>query len=318
MNRFIRSGAIVVAATSMIGVLAACGDDDSDDSALPSSGGGESVAARTSASDAPVAPGPDGGASQNNADSIGGRKIIFNASLGLEVPDLGLAFNDLGRVAQTNGGFIEKSSFASGSDTDLNRAATATIRVPGDRYLPTLQELRTLPGAKVRTEGSRSTEVTEQYTDLQSRLRNLERTEQQYLKLLEQAKGVQEILTMTDRLDAIRGQIEQVQGRLNVLDRLTELASIDVTLIPLIAKAEVKDESGAKGIRESFVDSWAWSLNAAHRTAAAGTGAIVVLGWILIPVGLLALLVRWLHRRFPWLGPAPRPSTPPPPPPVAS
>lgn len=322
MKGMLRTGAFVLAAALAAGALAACGDDDNvglDESsgasadavkALPP---GEAFQGRsdTVAGSAPAA--PANGGSQPALPSVSDRKIIFNATLGLEVPEVGRAFNEVGRIAQVNGGFIERSTFSGDDDNAKRTGASATVRVPGDRYQATLQDLRALAGAKVRSESSKSTDVTEQYTDLQSRLRNLERTEQQYLKLLEQAKGIPEILAMTDRIDAVRGQIEQVQGRLNVLDKLTELASIDVTLSPLAAVKAAPKDSGPKGIGQSFADSWAWSLNAARYLGAAGAALLVVAGWVAIPALLVLVALRQFKRRFPQLGRALPPAAPPPP-----
>jgi hypothetical protein len=114
------------------------------------------------------------------------------------------------RIATAAGGFVESSSFANADNPD-ERAANLTMRVPADRYQDTLASLRGLAGVSVKTENSKSSEVTEEYTDLQSRQRNLERTEQQYLTLLERAASIQEILT-GGPIDGVRLQIEQIQG----------------------------------------------------------------------------------------------------------
>jgi len=224
------------------------------------------------------------------------RKIVFNATLNLSAKDVGASFNAVSRIATSAGGFVEKSSF-NGSAAEAKRAAMLTLRVPVDQYQGVLGDLRSLDGVTVAGESSRSSEVTEQYTDLQSRLRNLERTEQQYLKLLEQAKSIPDILTMTDRLDNVRAQIEQIQGRIKVLDGLTEMATVDVTLSPVLPGKTAPDGAGPKSLGAAFADAWEWSLEAGRYLGAAGAVLLVGAIWLIVPLGLAALGMRLARRR---------------------
>lgn len=223
------------------------------------------------------------------------RKVILNAALSLNVDDVAGAFDTASGFARSSGGYVERSSFVAVGGAS-QKAATLTIRVPAERYDQLLSQLRTIPGAKVASESSKSAEVTDQYTDLQSRLRNLQRTEQSYLKLMEQAKTVQEILTLNDRLDSVRGQIEQIQGRINVLDHMTDLATVDVTLSPIVP-GKSEPTSGPKPIGEAFADAWEWSLDALRYGAAGGAVAVVAAGWLVVPVLLAGLGLRRARRR---------------------
>ena len=119
-----------------------------------------------------------------------------------------------------------------------------------------------------------SNEVTEQHIDLESRLRNLERTEQQYLELLAKAANIQEILTVQDRLSSVRSQIEQILGRLKVLDNQTDFATVNLSIAPLLAKVETpKDNNWTM----SGVWSRAGSVRSKQRATNAAAG-IVILG----------------------------------------
>jgi hypothetical protein len=137
--------------------------------------------------------------------------------------------------------------------------------------------------------------VTEQYTDLQSRLRNLQSTEAQYLKLLEQAKSINDILTVNDRINSVRSQIEQIQGRLKVLDNLTDMATIDVTLAPIVP-AKVENGGGPKSVGEAFADAWEASLDVMRHLAAAGAVVAVAAIWLAVPA-ILVLVVALFGRR---------------------
>lgn len=298
-RRFAR-GAVALGVLATLALAAvACGDDDlaRDDNdngsvfqpaqATAGTGGQKGVGAPASGESA------DQGGGGAPASNILDRKIIFNASMALGVGDVSAAFSDVSRLASANGGFVERSAFANSEDPG-KRSATLTLRVPAEKYRDTLAGLRAIPAADVKSESSQSSEVTEEYTDLQSRQRNLERTEQQYLALLEQAKTIQDILTVQDRLDSVRLSIEQIKGRLQALDDLTDLATIDVTLTTVVP-AKADSEDGPKGVREAFVDAWAW-FSEASRYLAAGLAVVAVAAVFLsVPAGLVfaaAIVIR--------------------------
>ena len=88
-----------------------------------------------------------------------------------------------------------------------------SIRVPDDKFESALAELRDL-AVRVTSESTDSQDVTEEYVDLQSRLKNAEATESQYLALLGKATDVEDILRIYDSLSRVRQEIEQIKGRL--------------------------------------------------------------------------------------------------------
>lgn len=290
-------GALVMA------VAMACGDDDDDDNdagsaasfAAATSSTKRDAAGETNSQALPNVLAPAGGSGAANASTALERKIIFTAGITLSVEDVQASFNEVSRLAVSTGGFVEKSSFANAGE-DRDRAASLTIRVPASTYQDTLSDLRGLRGGSVKTESSRSNEVTDQYTDLQSRLRNLERTEQQYLGLLEQAKTIPDILTVQDRLDSVRLQVEQIQGRLKVLDDQTDLATIDVTLTP-VPPAKGSGSDGPKAVTEAFADAWAW-FTEASRYVAAGLAVLAVAAvFLALPVGVVLGVAFVVSRR---------------------
>jgi hypothetical protein len=313
---------LALAATMALATtLAACGGSDNDtlsgdddDGGITGQGanystgekGGDGALADRCAAGAAEAPAGDGDDTLPSSAEFD-RKIIFNATMSLEAGDVSKAFNEASSLARSSGGYLERSSFANAAE-EKDRTASLTIRVPVQNYETLIANLRGIEGVRVLTEGSKSTEVTEQYTDLQSRLRNLQSTEQQYLALLKEAKTIQEILTVQDRLSGVRSQIEQIQGRLKVLDSLTEFATVDLSIAPVVAKVEAPSGGGLK-LTEVWTESWATSLEAARYVAAAGMVAVVALAWLALPLGLLAFGARRLRRAAPQAVPTtPEPS----------
>ena len=229
--------------------------------------------------------------------SVLDRKIIQSSSVDIEVKEVAREFQEIIRIAETAGGFIASSSF---SNVDDEQVADVTIRVPGDQYQGVLAQIRGM--GSVTTESSDANDVTEEYTDLQARLRTLEATERRYLELLGQAGTINDILLVQDRLDGVRGQIEQVQGRINLLEHLTDLAAITIHLRPEAAAAAPPDGGGLNPL-EAAASAWDYSLDALRAVAAVALVVVVFSWWIVPPLAALGIAARW------WVNRRPRPAS---------
>ena len=283
---------------------AACGDDDDDDGggfvAADRASLGEEAAGEADGDLAPSSVGvADEGVGGGSSDLLPAidRRIIFSADLDLEVEQVAIAFNDVARIARNAGGFVESSnlSLRSVGDDGERQFAVLTLRVPVTQYDAVLADLRTLRDATVTAEHSQATEVTEEYTDLQSRLRNLEATEARYLALLDRAETIEDILRVDDRLDGVRFEIERIQGRLNVLDDLTAMANVNVTLSPPPPVAVAAESES--GPRQAFEDAWQASLSVLE-------GGVIVLAYLaasavwVVPLALVVFVGVRVSRRY--------------------
>jgi len=231
-----------------------------------------------------------GGSPQVAGASID-RKIIQTASVSLQVKAVGEAFQEVGRIASGAGGFVSNSSF---SNVDDEQVASVTIRVPAVRFQDVLGQLRGL-AVKVENEQSQASDVTEEYSDLGARLRNLEATEAQYLEFLKRAKDIGEVLQVQDRLNGVRAEIEQVRGRMNLLENLSDLSTITVHLRPESAPAA--EEGGRPDPAEAAGKAWDASLDTLWGIATVVV-AIAAFAWWLVPLlVLLAVAGRMLSPR---------------------
>src|SRR5436190_418265 len=124
----------------------------------------------------------------------------MNESLTLTVKDVRSVFQQIGLLAETSGGLVAESNLRQEGD---QTRATIAIRVPAPAVQQTLAQIREM---SVNVEGERASanDVTEEFTDLGSRQRALEATEQQLLLLLGQAKNVGEVLQVQDKLNSVR------------------------------------------------------------------------------------------------------------------
>src|SRR5437899_6448796 len=85
-------------------------------------------------------------------------------------------------------------------------------------------------GVRVESEQMEAQDVTKQYVDQQAHLRNLRAQEVQYLTILKQAKTVKDTLEVSDKLNGVRGEIEQQQAEFNALSKQVETVALTVSL----------------------------------------------------------------------------------------
>lgn len=247
---------------------------------------------------APQADGAQGGTADLPAN-LADRKISYEANVVLSVEDPAAQRGEVERLARSAGGYVAASrAYLQGED----RVVELTLRIPADRYDATMESLRGL-AVEVKDEQASSRDMTEEYTDLEARLRNLEAVEQQYQMLLGRATQIGEVLQVQDRLNITRMEIDRVRGRIELLDRMTELATIHVQLLPAAAGADGGQASGwdPAGAAER---AWEASLRLLGTGAEAAIMAAVFSWW------LLPLLVPawWLARRWRLRG-QPRPQS---------
>ena len=212
------------------------------------------------------------------------RKIVKTGYVTVEVEDLVEAMDEVAAVAEELGGYVVSSHKRDG---ERGLSGQVSIRVPADRFDEAFDRLRHL-ATDVPYERIEARDITEEYVDLEARLRNLEATEEQYLALLEEANTVTEMLEVQEALWNVRWQIEQIQGRVKYLERTSEMSLIEVEL------------EETKRLAES------WSASDAFRSAVRGLTAfgralatlaiwLLVFCWIWIPV--LLIIIRRRRRK---------------------
>ena len=217
---------------------------------------------------------------------------MITTSVQLEVEKLPSAYADIARVARSAGGFVAESSLAG---TAGGGSASLRIRVPASLHDDVVAQVRAL-GRRVLTESTNSKEVSEEYTDLEARMRNLQRSEAQYQTLLAQARTLDEIFNVNGRIETVRGQIEQAQGRINLLDNLSDFATVNVAMVVAPPSA---GKAGLPGPREVFSDAWATALDVALILANVSAVLAVVLIWLLPLIALVLVSLRVGRRLAP-------------------
>lgn len=209
--------------------------------------------------------------------------VIRTGSIDLEIADAADLAAAVDRVLASipEGGYVERSQ------SGLERA-TLTLRVPAVHYDATLAAVRDL--GRVVASTTDADDVSGEVVDLEARATILAAQRESLESLLASAKNVGEISSLRNQLFGVQEEIEQVNGRRQLLDRQIGLATLTVSVA--VPGGMATSESGEPS---TIAASWDRAVDAAATVIG---GTIVVLG-VLLPLGLVTapLWGGWLLYR---------------------
>lgn len=224
------------------------------------------------------------------------RKIIRNADVSLDVSDPAESQRRVSGIAESHGGFVVTSDATQRAGQDQTKPATViklTVRVPAAQFNQTMEEIRGI-GGQIRQEKISGQDVTEEYIDLEARIRTKRALEAQFMEIMKQAKTVSDALEVQTELANVRTDIERLEGRRRFLDNQASLSTINVTLQPPTPLVTTTGPGFFSSVKRAFGDG----VDAAAAITLFFVSALITL----LPVALfiflpLALIVRYVIRR---------------------
>ena len=211
-------------------------------------------------------------------------KIIKSAQVRYKVDDVKKATNTIKQLAQAQNGYISDQRF---EDNLYNKSSRFTIKVPKSTFDGLLDSISKV-AEFIEYENITTQDVTEEYIDLETRLKTKMEVKARYEEVLRKnAKTVEDILATEDKLRIIQEEIESAQGRLKYLSSRVAYSSIQVDLYESVEYKE-EPKSYTKSFMTKITDGlkFGWEM-------IEGFILILVHIWpILIVGGLLFLFVR--------------------------
>lgn len=227
--------------------------------------------------------------------------IMMTASLSIAVDDPSVTLTDVQQLAKGMGGYTVSSNLyrtytSSGIEVP---EANVTIRVPAERLDEAMQKIKNMTGDPKKytlNENIAGQDVTKEYTDLKSRLRNLEEADAKLSEFYKDATNTEEALSIYSQKMQVTEQIEIIKGQIKYYDESVSTSAISVqiqskeTIAPLTV-AGWQPSGVARDALQALIDF--------------GKGLVNFLIWLVILVVPIALvfgipiyfLVRWLKRR---------------------
>lgn len=177
----------------------------------------------------------------NQSDSNVERLVIKTAHMRVSVADPEVAMQTVTQLAKRFGGFVVNSESTSASQGSGGyKGASISIRVPTDKLDEAMQAIRELAANGkdgVLSESVSGEDVTSDYVDSQSRLRNLEAAEKQLVSLMENTTDLEQTMAVFRELTRTREQIEVTQGHIKYLK---ESAAMSMISASFVAEASLK------------------------------------------------------------------------------
>jgi len=174
-----------------------------------------------------------GGFSANIPPTDVERVVIRNANMTIVVDDPSASMDNISKMAEDMGGFVVNAQLYQSrldSGAEVPRASI-TIRVPAEQLNEALDRIRSESDRDPIDESVNSQDVTADYTDLQSRLGNLEAAETQLVEIMGSAIKTEDVLAVYSQLVQVREQIEVIRGQIQFYERSAALSAISVELV---------------------------------------------------------------------------------------
>jgi hypothetical protein len=233
------------------------------------------------------------GLGQTQAGTDGERLVIRNANMTLVVEDPAQRAREIALLAEGLGGFVVssnvyQSTFGQGV---LATQASITVRIPAESLDQALEQIKS-GAVEVRTENISGQDVTQEYTDLQSQLRNLEAAEVELREIMASTTKADDVLRVFESLRQVRQEIEITKGRIQYFEQSARLSAVSVDLLPDVVSQPLKigrwqPEGTAKAALEALLNVLRFLADAA-----------IVIAILIAPVLFLLAIPFWLLRRL--------------------
>ncbi|MGH2789433.1 MAG: DUF4349 domain-containing protein [Actinomycetota bacterium] len=302
-----RWSALAALAAALVLGVAACGGsgDDSGDGASggmveevqknsAGSGGGSDRALELEATDdaltAQPAPAPGGIGSigqidLTQADSVfGSPKVIKNGQVELEVErgEFQDGVDEVIDLATRLGGIVKSTAI----DDSGARRGNVVVRIPSSRFEEALTQLKDI--GNIESQYVDTQDVTDEFVDLQSRIRNARTAERVLLNLMGDATTISDTIKVQNQLERVQENIERMRGRLRVLNDQTSFSTLSVDVVEAGTAPPSEEKAGTLG------KAWADAVDGFMGVIS----AVIVASGVILPVAIMALIVALLVRRL--------------------
>ncbi len=217
------------------------------------------------------------------------RKIVYTADVDLVVEDFAAAAEQVVRLVEQFGGYVAESDL--GGTPGVQRHGRWKVRIPVEKFDSFVEGVVTLGELNHRQTDSQ--DVTEEFYDLEARIKNKTVEEQRLIKHLEETTGkLKDILDVERELSRVREEIERLQGRLRLLANLTSLTTVTINLQERLGYTPVQAPTFGTRIGHRFQAS-------VEQLVRFGEGIVLALVSVVpwLPVWFVVLAATWLIAR---------------------
>ena len=205
----------------------------------------------------PPAPEPAAGGSKTAAVSkkaaetpVTRPQLIKKAELSVVVKSIDATTKSVTNIVEKQQGDILGFQNQKPPDSSVRQTASVEIRVPQERLETTLDTLAKL--GTVENRALTAEDVTEQLVDSEARLRNLRKSEEMVLKIMERSGSVGDVLKASQELSNIRESIERIDAQLKSLRNQVAYSTISLTLEAAVSAQQTPEPSLGLRVQETW------------------------------------------------------------------
>jgi len=251
-------------------------------------------------SKAPAAPGaqpaPAGQPAGEPAPTPLDRKIIKNASFDIKIKDGDAAVNKVTASVTAAGGYVQ--DVKQSGTKQQGRSINITVRVPSGQYEVLTNIVREL--GEVTTQHQWTEDVTEQFVDLELRIKTKEAHLTQLQKLYAQGGTIKEMMELESEIGRVTADLESMKGMMRVLSNRVDFSTMVINLYePGVPTPISPPKTVWERMQRGFTESWNGVINFMGNLAVFVVSSTPVLVFVAVLGGIVYLIVRFVLKRMP-------------------
>lgn len=184
----------------------------------------------------------------NLSEKVVERKLIKNGNISFETDDLEATKTNITQLVKNNNGYISSDRK---NEYDERVNYFLSVRIPAENFDNILTSIETT-AKKIDNKEIRISDVTEEFLDVETRLKNKKELENRYLEILKKANSVREILDVERELAKLREEIEATEGRLNYLKNQVGFSTLNINFYKLTSSKTGFGEKISDGFSNGF------------------------------------------------------------------
>ncbi|OKP75501.1 hypothetical protein A3842_19620 [Paenibacillus sp. P3E] len=253
-------------------------------------GGGSSAVSNTDAARA-----AEGTAGFTGNDVVAGlnKKLIYHASLTMEVTDYAKAQTEVRNMVTLAEGYIVEFSE---NTSEYEHGGAFILKVPASGFSSFLDHLEKIKNVKLQQK-IQGQDVSEEYVDLGSRLKAKQLMEGQYIEFMKKATKSADLVAFANQLGAIQEEIETIKGRMRYIDQNVSFSTVELRLYQTEESVDIAKTKEQGPLMDRASDALRSSLHALS----------VMFQWlfiflaaalpVLIVAAVVVVIVLWVRKR---------------------
>jgi len=186
--------------------------------------------------------------SKSSGDKKQQRKLIKDGVLEFETDNSNDTRVKLSKLINEYEGYISSESMI---DESNRTGIELIVRIPEGNYEQFWE--KSIQGIAVFERKERSVnDVTDQFIDINARLKNKKALEERYLMLLSKANTINSMMEIEEELSKLRGDIESIEGRLRKMNNQVSYATIQLTFF----ESKPVSHAFGKKFQTGFTNGW--------------------------------------------------------------